>query len=139
MNDVARIAAERDKALADLEDARGEAAAQARMARERELALATIVLGPADRLVVVFPTGTTQATAARFRDTLRELGMSDRVLLVAGIQELAVLRGSEVDSPARRGPADQGEFPQVDGAAGGGGQSTQDGPGATEGTHGGPS
>jgi hypothetical protein len=141
-NDIARIAAERDQALADLEDARAQAAAQARMARERELeartlpqVLATVVVGPGDRLVLVFPAGTTAGTAARFRATLRELDMSDRVLIVAGIEELAVLRGSEVDSPARPGPGNEGAFPQVGGGAGGGEQSTQDGAGATDPVH----
>jgi hypothetical protein len=43
--------------------------------------LTPIVLGPGDRLVVVFPTGS--------------LGFGGRVLFVAGVEELAVLRGEE--------------------------------------------
>jgi hypothetical protein len=45
----------------------------------------------------VFPAGTSMAEVDRARDILGERGMSDRVLMVAGIEQLAVLKGEATD------------------------------------------
>lgn len=56
--------------------------------------LDTVVLGPEDRLVVVLPEGALDVDEDRDRmDALVELcGLGGRVLFVAGVEKLAVLR-----------------------------------------------
>lgn len=61
--------------------------------RELPDVLGAVVLGPDDRLVLVFPRDLTQDQAAEFRQRLVRYGFADRVLIVAGVEELAVLRG----------------------------------------------
>jgi hypothetical protein len=57
--------------------------------------LAPIVLGPHDRLVVVCPATTPQERLNEIKDAADEMGFAGRVLFVAGVEELAVLRGEE--------------------------------------------
>lgn len=54
--------------------------------------LAQIELGPADRLVLVYPKTLTRADGEYISKTLKAKGWGDRVLIVAGVEELAVLR-----------------------------------------------
>jgi len=57
--------------------------------------LTTVVVGPNDQLVIVLPDDTTLVRLAQMREQLREFNpeLSSRVLFVAGVQELAVLKG----------------------------------------------
>lgn len=55
--------------------------------------LKAVMVGPTDRLVLVFRADITMAEAARIRALLAEIHLDDRVLIVAGVQGLAVLRG----------------------------------------------
>lgn len=55
--------------------------------------LETLVLGPNDRLVVVVPNHTTPEDMARFKEQLERVGLVDRTVAIAGIEQLAVLRG----------------------------------------------
>jgi hypothetical protein len=58
--------------------------------------LTPIVLGPLDRLVVVFPADSlSKAQLDEFKQAVDGLGFAGRVLFVAGVEELAVLRGEE--------------------------------------------
>ncbi len=58
--------------------------------------LATTVVGPNDRLVIVLPADTNPERMKYVRQHLDQLDpeFSARVLLVAGVEELAVLRGA---------------------------------------------
>lgn len=65
------------------------------MSAERALTDAltsAVVVGPEDRLVLVFE-GLTEADLARVRESLDAIPFGDRVLIVGGPAELAVLRG----------------------------------------------
>lgn len=55
--------------------------------------LSAIVVGPDDRLVIVLPKATDPMQLDLFRCVLDQRDWGDRVLIVAGVEELAVLRG----------------------------------------------
>lgn len=55
--------------------------------------LETVVLQPGDRLVIVLPALTTPEQADHMRHELDRLGWApDQVLMVAGVEQLAVLK-----------------------------------------------
>lgn len=55
--------------------------------------LATLVLGPTDRLVVVLPARTSPEEFAAFQQVLAERDWGTQVMVLANIEQLAVLRG----------------------------------------------
>lgn len=73
--------------------------------------LATAVIGPHDRLIIVLPVDTSKVQGEMCRDAVVELwpDASDRVLFVAGAQQLIVLKESEPSpSPPPRDPPTDG-------------------------------
>ena len=74
--------------------------------------LATVVVGPHDKLVIVLPDDTSSERVVQMRAQLSEIApdLTARVLFVAGAQQLAVLRGED-EAPATPDPAFAAESP----------------------------
>lgn len=58
--------------------------------------LETVVLGPEDRLVIVLPETTTPEIMKRAIEATDARGWGERVLFVAGVEQLAVIRAEVV-------------------------------------------
>lgn len=56
--------------------------------------LETVVVGPEDKLVIVAPADTNVAELDEIRESVEERGLEGRVLVLAGVEQLAVLRGA---------------------------------------------
>lgn len=63
------------------------------MAAQLERRLEVVTLGPDDRLVVVFPADFSEDEAANAHEIIKARGWADRVLMLASVEQLAVLRG----------------------------------------------
>lgn len=68
-------------------------AAPGALAGELERRLEVVTLGPDDRLVVVFPADFSEDEAANAHEIIKARGWGERVLMLAGVEQLAVLRG----------------------------------------------
>ena len=70
--------------------------------------LATAVIGPDDRLIVVLPLRTSASEAEMCRETVMQQwpDAADRVLFLAGAQNLIVLKQGELSPPPPRDSPD---------------------------------
>lgn len=60
--------------------------------------LAAVTLGPDDRLVLVFPRGSFDYAEAEYMDSLIvERGLSGRVVLASGVEDVIVLRATKAE------------------------------------------